>query len=77
MTIDSSKAQKLTEESEMLDDMETPKVLNRTNTYNGPLLRKDSQELQPLNQTLPIRTGNKSRDRTTPALTRNGKLIMQ
>ena len=42
MAIDHSRAQKLTEESEMINEMETPKVLNRTNTYNGPLLRNDS-----------------------------------
>ena len=61
----------------MLDDIETPRVLNRTTTYQGRLVRNSSQDLRQVDQPISARNSGHSQDRASPALTRNGKLIIQ
>ena len=61
----------------MQDDIETPRVLNRTTTYQGRLIRNSSQDLRQANQAISARNSGQSQDRASPALTRNGKLIIQ
>ena len=64
MAIDYSKKQKLSNpvdhESEMLDDIETPRVLNRTTTYQGRLVRNSSQDLRQADQPNSARNSGQS-----------------